>query len=655
MRAAKEAENKKRENTITYIKTKNLTNNQIANLVRRVRNASPNNFDKIKIAANRVENVRRRAAKEAENKKRENAITYIKTKNLTNNQIANLVQRVRNASPNNFDKIKIAANNAEKEAENAKRAASTGKRPASANATGSALKKQKTENTRNFKSQIQSMKLGELKAYAKNKGYRGYSKLSLQKLRNFIVSKKYGTAAPVIKKRVLKKQNVNLEGGSWEAQLYNILLGKITSVYRGKVNIHRSDIIDAIKRVNVEKKSEIVKNVNQDINLKQYFDILLIIWLDGIHDGYVDIAFKPWYRKQMSVKIPTLTNVGATEIMSLIEEQNFTETLGGLFTYLRNSGDTVKMNLHSKIMNSLIRDEIPKFGAGWEKNIKDFLIATYQREGKLTSGKQINIIKSTDNKGLLLAVDQQYSSNQERTLTRLIDDDNTVGLITFGQALDPGSTMLPGLLTGKVETMMKAINIEPKPGKRTIDNDVDPTTFNGESKYALFGYEHKLKLNGKSVFHVSLTDPTTAKPNLKFNGKELNLTQSAGKAKKANNEDLIGKISKYFGDALQYLLFTHLSKVIAKGERKERYMFWGSGDSMALLGFKIFSEIEGVKPRMIIDGSGSFLPGINCVNLPAGFSLGRKPTAEISEARGTVRGNNGNTAQSKRPKANGPK
>jgi hypothetical protein len=618
-----------------------------------VRNASPKNFDKIKSEANKAENAMR-AAKEAENKQRENTITYIKTKNLTNNQIANLVQRVRNASPKNFDKIKSEANKAEnarraaKEAENKKRVVSM-KRSAStfANETGQASKKQKTDN-KNFKSRIQSMKLGELKAYAKNKGYRGYSKLTLQKLRNFIIAQRYGTGAPVIKKRVLKKQNVKLEGGSWEAQLYNILLGKITSVYRGKVNIHRSDIIDAIKRVNVEKKSEIVKNVNQDINLKQYFDILLIIWLDGIHDGYVDTAFKPWYRKQMSVEIPTLTNVGATEIMSLIEEQNFTETLGGLFTYLLNSGDTVKMNLHSKIMNSLVGDKIPKFGAGWEKNIKDFLISTYQREGKLTSDKQINRITSNDNKGLLLAVDQQYSSNQERTLTRLIDDDNTVGLITFGQALDPGSTMLPGLLTGKVETMMKAINIEPEPGKGTRGNAVDPTKFDGESKYALFGYEHMLKLNGQPVFHVSLTDPTSAKPNLKFNGQELNLTQSAGKAKKANADDLVGKISKYFGDALQYLLFTHLSKVIAKGERKVRYMFWGSGDSMALLGFKIFSEIEGVDPRMIIDGSGSFLPGINCVNLPPGFSLEKKNTPNISKALGTVRGNIGNTAQSRR-------
>ena len=494
------------------------------------------------------------------------------------------------------------------------------------------------------------MQLKDLKEYAKGKGYRGYSTLKVQDLRNFIVSKRYGTssiAAPV-RKRVLKKQNVNLEGGSWEAQLYNILLGKITSVYRGKVNNHRSEIIDAIKRVNVEKKSEIVKNVNQDINLKQYFDILLIIWLDGIHDGYVDSAFIPWYRKQMTVKIPTLTDVKANEIMLLIKEQNFKETLGGLFTYLRNTDDTVKMNLYSKIMKSLVGNEIPKFGAGWEKNVKDFLIFTYQGEGKITGGKQINSVKYNGNKGLLLAVDQQYSSNQERTLTRLIDDDNTVGLITFGQALDPGSTMLPGLLTGKVETMMKAINIEPKPGKGKEGNDVDPTKFNGESKYALFGYEHMLKLDGKPVFHVSLKDPKTTKPNLKFNGQELNLTQSAGKAKKADDDDLIGKISKYFGDALQYLLFTHLSKVKAKGERRERYMFWGSGDSMALLGFKIFSEIEGVEPRMIIDGSGSFLPGISCVNLPRGFSLVKKNAPNISQALGTVRGNNGNNAQSKR-------
>ena len=83
-------------------------------------------------------------------------------------------------------------------------------------------------------------------------------------------------------------------------------------------------------------------------------------------------------------------------------------------------------------------------------------------------------------------------------------------------------------------------------------------------------------------------------------------------------------------------------------------MFWGSGDSMALLGYKIFSEIEDVKPHMIIDGSGSFLSGIHCVNLPPGFSLGRKPRVKPSEARGTTKLNIKNTAQSQPTKGNGP-
>ena len=208
----------------------------------------------------------------------------------------------------------------------------------------------------------------------------------------------------------------------------------------------------------------------------------------------------------------------------------------------------------------------------------------------------------------------------------------------MGQALDPGSTMLPGLITTELQTALKSvINLKNK--------GFAPIPFEGQSKYAVFGYEHILKVGGEPVFNLQCSDNRTRLPNLIFNGNPLNLTQTAGKAKRANNSDQVAKISKYFGDAFQYLLFTHLSKepTLPSERGIVRHMFLGSGDSMMLLGYKIFCDIEGVQPHMIIDDSASNQPRIHAVNLPSGFKLKINPVPSASGARSriTTQVNNG--------------
>ena len=542
----------------------------------------------------------------------------------------------------------------------------------------------KIPNQDGLRAKLLKMKISELTKYAKELKLSGYSKLKKTELIAFILQNvknkpvtvnapplnnptpqmkitptknkpvtvnapPLNNTKPPMKITTAKKpQNVNTKGGSWEAQMYNILLSKISKQYKSNVNNKREEIIEEIKKINIRRsRNDIITNKNKNISKKQYIDILLLVWLDGIHDGYVTTGFSAWYDIQVNHGIFPKYTFEITKLEGV---------LGGLLTYLRDHKDAAKQRLYTKIAGSF-KTQLVNFGAGWEKNVKDFLIDTYTTSGDISSGNFIDdIVPSDKNEGLLLAVDQQYSSNQERTLTRLINGENVVGLITFGQALDPGSTMLPGLLTDELQSAMgtgQGIMEDLDPRYATSNALVQPVTFKGQSKYALFGYKHVLKIGGKSVFDIELSNKDTSVPKLEFNGKELYLTQSAGKAKKASNDDQVGKISKYFGDALQYILFTHLAKqptLPSKNRGTTRFMFLGSGDSMALLGYKIFCDIENINPQMIIDGSGSNYPGIHCVHLPPNFKLRTKPRQGTSRAATNVmqQGNNITTAQSKK-------
>jgi hypothetical protein len=437
---------------------------------------------------------------------------------------------------------------------------------------------------------------------------------------------------------------VNMQGGSWNAQLYNLFITKISAEPRRRVDKNREAVIAQIGRFNVQKSDKIIKNKNTQITIETYLDVLLIIWLDGIHDGYVNIGFLAWYDAQLKAKV--LTGVKAREIKAMIGSNSFNmkSRLGGLLEFLQ----TNNVGLYENIMSSLNK-ELATFSAGWERNVKNFLINLYSKDKEHYVRRSfVNRISSTgnDNK-ILLAVDQEFSKSQENPLTRLIDGDEVVGLITFGQALDPGSTMLPKLITTELQSLMK-----------TVSNDNSFNRFRSNSKYALFGYTHELKIDGESVFKVDISNPDTPLPDLTFNGVKMTLTQTAGGAGKSNSNNHAGKISKYFGDALQYLIFTHLSKnPVVSAKEKKRHMFWGSGDSMALLGYKIFCDIEKVKPNMIIDGSLSSFPGIHIINAPPGLTYASKNSVNLSDAvtlQNNNNSNNNNSVQSRRTSAPKP-
>jgi len=777
-RAAKEAENKKRENTITYIKTKKLTNNQIANLVQRVKNASPNNFDKIKSAANnaekeaekkkRAENAKRaakeaenakRAAKEAENAKRVNTITYIKTKKLTNNQIANLVQRVKNASPNNFDKIKSAANNAEKEAEKKGNTGQSSIKPNSGvtQAGGSGNKMPRTaaqgaakflKNIENITKQVNSLididslrklavKLGFRKTQAALKNeYKGKPDVKRLKvdLKNFISNPPPGTRinmsavaqkTPGGTKRKAnaaaqktpggKKRKVSAvpqktpRGTTINARaevngLCNSEMSPVNDGHRkkllktkGLLKVYMSKIaMDKRKLFTKEKRCEVLdyivkynltsgpQSVVRNIDTNTFINMLLIMWLDGVHDKYVGVTFNKWLQSYKDVFPPEnyendnyfIALKNATFVEGKTKNKGrrnvFISSGGKTFKILENAiSDTIALELAEtpgkqeffakRFINNLgFKGQLFQgFSAGWEKYFKSMVLLKYKRKNlvnTIDNPKDYRLKSVTPNDKMLLAVDQEYSSREERSLSRMIEGSDAVSpLITYGQAFDPGSTMLPFGIVKDIEGLMVL-------SKHNNGNIQNKPQFVSDASYYLEDFNITINCNNKPVIKIDFdSGSTTGESSLKLNGKELDLNVSAGQAKK--NENAVNKISKYFGDALQYFIASQLTKPSDKvktrktinGGTRNYHFFLGSGDGMALFGYDfVCTQIfDNGAPNMVIDYSGGSSPKAHIINIDnSAFKLSKKeakPTrTELITMSYMSRANNiGNTANSK--------
>ena len=461
----------------------------------------------------------------------------------------------------------------------------------------------------------------------------------------------------------------------------------LLSVYKTKikntVKLNDEKIIKQMMEFNIAysaNKKSLNNNTSsvKDIDLKQYFNVLLIVWMDGVHDGYVDKYFKDWYSEQIESGIfpshekteiekmatniseynsPIMSNVlnklkvFAPEIIpGIISDEKLTVkeevkayTNDKLTVLCGPSKDINKVTLANRaratnfVKNYYFRNNAPErprrpdkfiMKAGWEKTVKGFLLDHFKLNiNNRIVNKQITL---PNGNGILISIDQEYSSNQERPLTKLIDNEATTGLLTFGQALDPGSTMLPKLITSDLQGIVLTMeNIEPKPksieegnSKKSSNNNSSKKNLNAKgfipnAKYYLNDFTFVLKQNGTKVFDFKLNVNNGGIPNLSLNDKKLIVNQSAGKAGKATDE--AAKISKFFGDALQYLIFTNIgNRKFISENNVVRYPYLSSGDSMMLLGYTVFSEIMGVKPYMIIDFSESNLPIYYPVNLPQG-------------------------------------
>ena len=711
---------------IQELRVKSMNAQRRANEIKRAMNQIQGKIEARKKEKARVKALTNQAARqraEAANQAKKNAaakrakiIEYIQSANLFPLQKSFFLKEINTTPQSNFNNLKSMVNRSiedkrrlnrvtgggatNKAAENAKRAATNkaaenAKRAATNKAVVKSVVGTKRPRTnspnapsskkpRNVRAELERMKLSELKISAKEKGIKGISKIKKNELIELLLAHKNKPNSP--------KNQETLKNRKVCEALFKVYISKITESKRAGIEKRAGEIIAQMMKYNIAfdqsaKSMNKMSNVSQTINMNDYFNVLLIMWLDGIHDKYVNTYFVDWYKTQIKSKIlPSHHEQDIVKMATSIKE-NHKNVLIGVLQYLKempeyeniyniiiagiqSSGelttkgevgsysdvmlvqmcDIVKcppdktkrltkifhlkkvlFDTKGNVIKNVPRPDTIQFPAGWEKSVKNFLVKYFK-----TSVHKSNTITLPGNEGLLLSIDQEYSSNQERPLTELIDNNTTTGLVTFGQALDPGSTMLPRLITQDLITM-----INPKPKPMTNENgnsrihtvntsNVIEKKFIPNVKYYLNNFKFELKdSNGRSLFNLDLDPFSGGIPTLKFNGNVMTVNQSAGKAGKAGKE--ADKISKYFGDALQYLIFTNLSSKKFETVNKTRYPFLGSGDSMAMLGYTIFSKIVGTKPRMLIDFSESSDPIYHPVNLQPGAVFGNRRRVEATE------------------------
>lgn len=419
-------------------------------------------------------------------------------------------------------------------------------------------------------------------------------------------------------------------------------------------------IIDQITKYNITTGRMSLKSV---IGSDTFVNLLLIMWLDGIHDKYITMTFKDWlehpsiqstfplagyssspmfiFLKNLRIKKITkhtknsetplhkrLQIFNKVEKMTINSEQ-LENVLNGYLTWIMDKEKNMLRNkpqststFTEPFINNLgfsPDSKFVSFSTGWEKNFKIFLVEKYTKKNNIK--QNVGQVNAKNDKNIfLLAIDQEYSTRQERPLTNMIlkSGKSVQSLVTYGQAFDPGSTMLPeGIVPDLHGITVDVLNPEKQ------NSEPQQAMFSPTPWYYLEEYKFSMKVGGVEVMKIEF-DPH--KSELSLNNKPLSLNITAGKAGKAN--DPFFQLGKYFGDGLQYFIasaltkFTKLNPIdiqLVGNNRKTRFHpFLGSGDGMALFGYDFVCTklYKSTAPNMVIDFSKQSNPIAYIVNFP---------------------------------------
>jgi hypothetical protein len=386
------------------------------------------------------------------------------------------------------------------------------------------------------------------------------------------------------------------------------------------------------------------KKLEKTINLSdlQLLDFLVHMWMDGIHDDYIDYNFRSFLEKNIKVQDNQIVYIFSNKLIApVIERINDLAqngTIGpyfeDIFIFLDNKVvDRIKQNISAEPS-----EKLTTFGTSWERSFKVALIEKYKIE--TTAGGIFNI-KSPSNNSIYLSIDQEFKAQGERSLTKLVNMLNKIrkshvsyNIETIGTLLDPGTTMLQ-YGTQNILSFM-----------RFNKNKTDVDAFTTKFYFAPFHFIIK-DTTGVTVSDIECKiDQFTGKLVVSSNGHDLKLPITKGVAGKANIvkalEKAVGKAktpkakkeqqdklniaianrkagrntsgvteySKYMGDALQYMILAvsnPIRKITKRSPTARGYTYFCSGDSMALIGYDLMCKLcDNKEPRFIIDIAGAY-------------------------------------------------
>jgi hypothetical protein len=411
--------------------------------------------------------------------------------------------------------------------------------------------------------------------------------------------------------------NTNRMRPSYTASLVILYIKDLPRTERKKIIADSSKLPQLMNGINRRTISDNKINFEKNITREQFTDLVFIMWLDGVHDEYIKESLNVWFTNT------TLFTKPQKELVVKGWKTDFIDNIQSI-------------NLPKNGIN-ILKSSLTNYVAGWEKKVKNYLTTKYKSNINTIGtslGKQVT---TNTSQSINIAIDQQYKDNNEYSISRFIKnhtrasnsktDVNT--LITYGQAFDPGRSMVSGGVHQDIEML-------------TL-NQLSSNFISAKKKYYLCDININLKVNNTSVYNLQVKKNSTNNVDVSFNSKKILTGISGGQAGKAKGDVI--SVSKYFGDALQYYSLAVMDDV-QRSSKTERF-FFGSGDSMALLGYDRVCEIFNKDVRMVIDYPTQYKPTIYIVGMNANVRNQPQVSASMMTGTGTRKNNKNGEVTSK--------
>lgn len=368
------------------------------------------------------------------------------------------------------------------------------------------------------------------------------------------------------------------------------------------------------KRVNMFNKINIIKNsADSDFNQTVYFnktdliDFFFLMWLDGIHDGWVEgnklnnttvvHSFYDFINKNEAVKIFTkrvpigwdveqktlfmqglIDSFGKEYVKKRFEAQLYEFEPSEVEETITASGSTIHSYRGINVVGSV-------FDSSWEGKIRDNFFKDRMVMGgdpnfTIKSGQHlVNIQKNTNNTTCSLSIDADSTTSP---LQRLVyyGNKSLMSTLTPGTCVDPGNDMI------SVGT------------PRFISGFINGTENENNCAMAPMILNIKVASTPPIEFTISLTSATNDQFNLMVNGTKI---PNGVTGKQAKQGDAIQNLGKFFGDGLQYIFCAFYSgsgmrsRITANTQSRSIFAF-GSFDSLANLNAAWWSNIL-MRPR----------------------------------------------------------
>jgi len=409
----------------------------------------------------------------------------------------------------------------------------------------------------------------------------------------------------------------------YTASLVILYIKDLSKAARTNVIKNGRNLLQLMNGINSRTISNNNIKKEEKITNEEFTDLVFIMWLDGVHDKYITKTLDTWFNE--------------TTLFTKQQKALIVEGWNTPFIQIINS-----LKLPKNGAPNILKSSLENFSSGWERDVKTYLTEKYKKDAIPISTSLAQQVTSSIPQNINIGVDQEYTDNNENSITRFIQDHTRATnsktdvntLITYGQAFDPGRSMVSRGVHEDIE-------------KLTLDKLLN-NKFISKKKYYLCDMKIDLKVAAEdgrgetSVFKLQVQKDSSNNVNTLFNNKKILTGISARQAKNANG-DIIA-VSKYFGDALQYYSLAVMDNR-TRTEKTERF-FFGSGDSMALLGYDRVCEILKKSIRMVIDFPEKYGPKIHVVGMNGTVRNTPQPAYSTMTGAG-VKNNNKNNAISK--------